>query len=218
MLSWIMSAIQSAGYPALALLMLVENLFPPIPSELIMPLAGYLAGRGELSLAWVIVAGTVGSVLGALPLYWLGAKLGADRLVEWADAHGRWLTVSGEDLERARRWFDDHGKRSVFLGRLVPGLRSLIALPAGAARMPMVPFLLSTTAGAALWSAALAVAGYLLGSRFETVSKVLDPVGWVVLGGLVAWYVWRVATHKGKAGGKKKGGRRPKRTARRSRA
>ncbi len=192
MATWVMNVMQSLGYPGLAFLMFVENVFPPIPSELIMPLAGYLAGQGKMNFIGVVAAGTLGSVIGALPLYWLGKKLGKERLERLAERHGRWLTVSPEDIGRADDWFGRHGKKAVFIGRLIPGIRSLIAIPAGLHEMPMTPFLIYTTIGSGLWTAALAGAGYGLGAQFREVEKYLDPVSWVVFGGLLAWYIWRV--------------------------
>lgn len=192
-----MGVISSTGYFGIALLMFVENVFPPIPSEVIMPLAGYMVTRDQLSLAGVIVAGTVGTVLGALPLYYLGRGIGGERLGEFADAHGRWLTLSRGDLERAERWFDRHGGAAVLFCRLVPGVRSLISIPAGVGRMKMVPFLAYTTAGSAVWTALLACAGYSLGNGFGKVDEYLDPASWAVLGGIVLIYVVRVLRHKG---------------------
>lgn len=192
MASWIMDVLVALSYPGLALLMFIENVFPPIPSELIMPLAGFLAAQGKMSFAGIVVAGTVGSVLGALPLYWVGRKLGKERLERLAERHGRWLTVSPEDIDRADDWFSRHGRKAMFLGRLVPGVRSLIAIPAGLHEMPMVPFLIFTMLGSAVWSAALAGAGYQLGAQFREVEKYLDPVSWVVFGGGFLWYLWRV--------------------------
>ena len=192
MASWIMNVMQSLGYPGLALLMFVENVFPPIPSELIMPLAGFLAAQGKFNFAAVVAAGTIGSVVGALPLYWLGFRLGKRRLEHLAERHGKWLTVSAEDIDRADDWFGRHGNKAVFVGRLVPGIRSLIAIPAGLHEMSMMPFLVFTTIGSALWSAALAASGYLLGAQFREVEKYLDPVSWVVFGALLVWYIWRV--------------------------
>ena len=192
MATWVMSIMQSLGYPGLALLMFIENVFPPIPSELIMPLAGYLAAQGKLSFAGVVGAGTVGSVLGALPLYWIGFKLGKSRLEWLAERHGRWLTISAEDIDRADDWFGSHGTKAVFVGRLIPGIRSLIAIPAGLHEMAIAPFLIYTTIGSALWTTALAGAGYMLGASFREVEKYLDPVSWIVFGGLLVGYVWRV--------------------------
>lgn len=192
MATWIMDVMVGLGYPGIALLMFIENVFPPIPSELIMPLAGFLAAEGELSIVGVIIAGTIGSVVGALPLYWIGMKLGKWRLSQWAERYGRWLTISPEDIDNADDWFGRHGRKAVFLGRLVPGIRSLIAIPAGLHHMPMLPFLVYTTIGSSIWTAALAAAGYLLGGEFHEVEKYLDPVSGFVLGGLVIWYIVRV--------------------------
>lgn len=194
---WVMDLVQSGGYLGIVFLMFIENVFPPIPSELIMPLAGFLASSDKLSLFGVIVAGTIGSVLGSLPLYYLGRKLGEKRLKQFADRHGRWLTLCGRDIERAKRWFDRHGGITVLFCRLVPGLRSLIAFPAGIARMNLPLFLFYTTIGSALWTALLAYLGYFLGRNFREVERYLDPVTWVVIGIVVAGYFYRVIRHEG---------------------
>ena len=194
---WITSLMESSGYLGIALLMLLENVFPPIPSEVIMPLAGYLASQGRLGLVGVILAGTIGSVLGALPLYWIGAKIGRERVKRFAADHGRWLTLSPEDIDRADAWFGRHGNVAVFLCRLVPGVRSMISLPAGMRKMPLPAFLLYTTVGSAVWTAALAILGSVLGSHFEDVDRYLDPVSYVVFGGIALVYFWRVLQHKG---------------------
>lgn len=203
MLDWIIGTMESLGYGGVALLMLLENVFPPLPSELIMPLAGFIVARGEWTLWGAIVAGTIGSLAGTVPWYVLGRNVGEERLKEWADRHGRWLTVCGQDVERANRWFDRHGKRAVVLGRLIPGVRTFISLPAGFNRMGWLPFLAATLAGTLVWTAALVVAGRLLGARYEQVSKVLEPVSWVVLGGVLALYLWRVARWKGGGGARR---------------
>ena len=162
-----------------------------------MPLAGFMATQDRLSLLGVIVAGTLGSVLGALPLYDLGRKIGDERLKSFADRHGRWLTLSRQDLDNAKQWFDRHDGLAVFLCRLVPGVRSLISISAGIEGMPLAPFLLYTTIGAALWTALLTLAGYGLGAHFRQVERYLDPASYVVLAVIVVLYVWRVLTHKG---------------------
>jgi membrane protein DedA with SNARE-associated domain len=145
MASWVMQMISATGYVGLVLLMVLENVFPPIPSEVIVPLAGFMATQDRLSLLGVILAGTLGSVLGALPLYYLGRKIGDERLKSFADRHGRWLTLSRQDLDSAQQWFDRRGGLAVFLCRLVPGVRSLISIPAGIEGMPLAIFLLYTT-------------------------------------------------------------------------
>src|SRR5687768_12601891 len=123
-----MDVMPSTGYAGIVFLMCLENVVPPIPSELIMPLAGYLAGSGKLSFIGVVIAGTAGSMLGALPLYYMGRKLGEERLKHLADRYGRWLTVSRKDIERAKGWFDRHGGATVLFCRLIPGIRSLISI------------------------------------------------------------------------------------------
>ena len=194
MTSWIESTMTQMGYWGVVLLMFLENVFPPIPSELVMPLAGYTASQDQMTLWGVIVAGTAGSVLGAVPLYYLGKVVGGDRLERWADRHGHWLMVKKSEIERAERWFSKRGKATVFFCRMVPGLRSLISIPAGVCGMPLAPFLLWTAAGAAIWTALLAWAGSALGNRYDQVSKYVGSVSYVALGGLLLWYVvhvWR---------------------------
>ena len=176
--------------------MIVENVCPPIPSEVIMPLAGFMATQGRLAWLGVILAGTLGSVLGAVPLYWLGRRIGDERLKDFADRHGRWLTVSRGDLDKAQQWFDRHGRLAVLFCRLVPGVRSLISIPAGIEGMPLAPFLLYTTIGAGLWTTLLAAAGYGLGANFRQVEAYLDPASYIVLAVIVGLYVWRVVTHQ----------------------
>jgi membrane protein DedA with SNARE-associated domain len=192
MAKWVINTIESTGYFGIIFLMFLENVFPPIPSEVIMPLAGFMAAEGKENLLAVIIAGTAGSVLGALPLYYAGYLLGEDRLKAFADKYGRWLTVSRDDLERAKKWFTQHGALAVLICRLVPGLRSLISIPAGIARMNLAAFLCYTTIGAALWTAVLTYLGYILGAQFEEVGKYLNPASYVVLGAILLMYFIRV--------------------------
>lgn len=198
MASWIIAFISSTGYWGILLLMLVENVFPPIPSELIMPLAGFMVAQDKLTFLGATLAGMAGSVIGALPFYYAGKKLGEDRVKRFADRHGRWLTVSGQDIERASRWFDRHGGAAVFLCRLIPGVRSLISVPAGIARMNFVKFLFYTSIGTALWAGLLAYVGYVLGSNFTKVGEYLDPVSWIVFGAIAVLYVARVFMREGR--------------------
>ena len=198
--SWILGFLERGGYIALALLTFVESVFPPIPSELILPLAGYLARQDELALWGVVLAAGAGAVLGALPIYYMGRKLGRDGLRDWAERRGRWVAVSPDEIERAHDWFDRHGGSAVLLGRVMPGVRSLISLPAGTAGMPLPKFLVHTAIGSLAWSAILAAAGYALGAGYEMVDKVLDPITWAVLGIILVMYVRRVI--KGTGGGK----------------
>jgi membrane protein DedA with SNARE-associated domain len=182
----------SAGYAGITLLMFLENVFPPIPSELIMPLAGFMTRNGNLVLAWVIVAGTLGSVIGALPLYYAGRSIGNRRLTRWIADHGTWLAMSPRDLQHAEDWFSRHGGSAVFIGRLIPAIRSLISIPAGIHRMHMGKFLLLTTLGSAMWTAVLAVTGWMLGSQYGKVEKFLSPATNVIVAAMVIWYIVRV--------------------------
>jgi len=192
MSDWVTHAVQTLGVTGVALLMLLENIFPPIPSELIMPLAGFLSASGVVAFWPTVFAGAAGSLAGASLWYVVGRSVGERRLREWVDAHGRWLTVSAHDVDRAERWFRRHGGAAVFVGRLIPGVRTFISLPAGFARMPLVPFLLYSAAGTLVWSAFLAYAGRLLGERYERVGHYLAPVTTGVLVAAVLLYIWRV--------------------------
>lgn len=183
---------ESWGYAGVFFLMVLENIFPPIPSEIVMPMAGYAAERGDLTLIGVIISGSLGSFVGILPWYWLGRALGHERLRRLADRYGRFLLLSGEDVDGAKRWFDRHGRAAVFFGRLVPGVRTLVSAPAGAAEMRFGLFCLLSAVGTAIWASALAVAGYMLGASFQDLSKVLDPIAQGVLVVLVVGYLWAV--------------------------
>ena len=196
MANWVISTIQTTGFWGIIFLMFLENVFPPIPSEVIMPLAGFMVAEGKQNLISVIIAGTAGSVLGALPLYYAGSFLGEERLKVCADKHGRWLTVSRDELEKAKRWFDQHGRLAVLVCRLVPGIRSLISIPAGAAKMNLASFLLYTAIGAAIWTGLLAYAGYILGAKFEKVGEYLNPASYMVLAAILIIYVKRVCTSR----------------------
>jgi membrane protein DedA with SNARE-associated domain len=192
MLDWIVGLVRGMGAPGVGLLMFLENVFPPIPSEVIMPLAGFVAAQGGLNFWAAVAAGALGSLAGAAGWYWVGRAVGERRLRAWVDRHGRWLTLSCEDVDTAKRWFERHGGVAVFGGRLVPGVRTLISVPAGFAAMPLVPFLLYSAAGTALWTLALAVAGRALGTQYDRVSQLLEPAGMVVLGVIAAAYLVRV--------------------------
>jgi len=181
------------GYAGIVVLMFTENIFPPIPSEFIIPLAGFMVSRGEFTFVGVVIAGTFGSVLGSLPFYYIGRKIEEKRLRKWTKKYGRWMAMSEKDLDRAKHWFKKYGGWTVFFCRLIPGIRSLISLPAGIENMNLISFLLWSTAGMALWTTILTTAGYLLRSNFEKVEDYLDPVAYVVFGALIIGYIYRVA-------------------------
>ncbi|WP_313606156.1 DedA family protein [Rhizobium sp.] len=193
---FVQAIMQRLGPFGIGLLMFLENVFPPIPSELIMPLAGYLAARGDMNIFVVIGAGTVGSLLGTLPWYYLGRRLGHHGVRRLAEEHGRWLTMSPSDVDAASDRFKRHGNWSVMLGRLIPTVRTLISVPAGVANMPLGQFLLVSSIGTLLWTAALALAGYLLGQAYSTIQDYVDPVSTAVLIILIGYYIYRVVTFK----------------------
>ncbi|MEA5502875.1 DedA family protein [Halotia wernerae UHCC 0503] len=193
MLEWIINTINSLGYWGIALLMFLENLFPPIPSELIMPLAGFTARTtpDKLNIFGVFFAGLLGSVVGALIWYYPGKFLSEKRLKTLADKYGKWLAISSEDITKAKRWFYRQGKKAVLIGRLVPGVRTLISVPAGLSNMNLLSFLFYTALGSAAWVGLLTYSGYVLGSQYELVDKYLAPVSKIVLGILVlACFGW----------------------------
>ena len=194
MFDWITGLVQQGGYLGIALLMFAENLFPPIPSELIMPLAGFNAARGQLGLVGVILAGSLDSLAGALFWYAVGRRIGCPRLRRWAGRHGRLLTLSPEEVDRAYDWFQRRGGAAVFIGRLVPAMRTLISVPAGMARMPLLPFLLYSTIGTVLWTTLLTLAGYWLESAYDRVADYLDPATTAVLVAFGVFYLYRVVT------------------------
>ena len=173
--------------------MLAENVFPPIPSEVILPLAGYTAAQGRGSLWVVAIAGTLGSAAGAVLWYYVGRWIGIDRLKRFAARHGRWLTLTPVEVDHVDRWFDRYGRRAVLFGRMVPGVRTLISVPAGVSGMPLGPFLVSTLAGSAIWTVILVLAGYELGERYSQVASVIEPISNAVLALAAIWYLWRVA-------------------------
>lgn len=196
MFEWVVSTIDSWGYLGVFLLMVAENLFPPIPSELIMPLAGFLCARGDMSLGVTIAVGTLGSVIGTLMWYYIGKAIGEPRLKRLAAKHGRLMTVSPSDIDTARAWFDRHGAAAVFFGRLIPAIRTLISVPAGLSNLPFWKFLLYTVLGSALWTAVLTYAGMLLHENYALVGDYVDPVSKIVVIAVVAIYIWRVIRWK----------------------
>lgn len=189
MTEWITSTMESLGYLGIALLMFLENLFPPIPSELIMPLAGFTIAKGNMEFVPAILAGVVGTVLGAFPWYYIGKLVSEERLEHLADKYGKWITVTSKDIGKANQWFNRHGIKAVFFGRLVPGVRTLISLPAGINNMLLVPFILYSTIGTTLWVVFLTTTGYLLGDNYELVDEYLGPISKIVLLSLIIWFI-----------------------------
>ncbi|GGC02221.1 DedA family protein [Cellulomonas carbonis] len=186
---WVVDTIELLGPWGVGLLVALETVFPPIPSEVVLPVSGFLAGQGRMSVVAAVVGATAGSLLGAGALYAIGARLGVDRLHRVID---RAPLVDHEDLDRARSWFDRHGSTAVLTGRFVPVVRSLVSVPAGVERMPVARFLLLTGLGSAVYNGVLVGAGYLLGGRWTDVGRYSDLVNAVLIGGLVALVGWFV--------------------------
>ncbi|SEH90165.1 membrane protein DedA, SNARE-associated domain [Paracoccus alkenifer] len=194
MFDWVLSVIESWGYSGIFLLMVAEHLFPPIPSEVIMPLAGYLAASGKLSLLPTVIAGTLGSVVGTSAWFVIGWWIGAARLKRWAARHGRLMTLSPGDIDMAQAWFDRRGGAAVFLGRMIPAVRTLISVPAGIARMSLWRFFAFTVLGSLLWTLVLTLSGLVLQANFHLVEEVIDPLSKIVVVTVVLVYIYRVAT------------------------
>ena len=191
MIDWITDLMNTLGYVGIALLMFLENVFPPVPSEVVMPLAGFTAAQGGLSLVGVILAGVAGSLAGALLWYYAGKIYGAERMRDFADRYGRWITVSPEDIDRATNWFNRHGRSAVLIGRLVPGVRTLISVPAGISGMGLFPFLLYSTIGTVGWTALLAICGYILRGQWNAVESYISPISTILFAALALWFAIR---------------------------
>ncbi|MGW3645160.1 DedA family protein [Streptomyces sp. NPDC000878] len=176
--AWVADLMDTLGAPGAGLAIALENLFPPLPSEVILPLAGFAASTGQMSLLAALLWTTAGSVVGALALYGVGALLGRDRTVALA---ARLPLVKVTDIEKTEAWFLRHGTKAVFFGRMIPVFRSLISVPAGVERMPLPVFLTLTTLGSALWNTAFVCAGYSLGDNWTEVTAVVSAYSKVVL-------------------------------------
>jgi membrane protein DedA with SNARE-associated domain len=182
MLDWITDTISRLGYFGIGLLMFAENIFPPIPSELIMPLAGYTASQGAYWLPGVIAAGVTGTMLGALPWYWAGRYFGTEKLQAWAGRWGKYFGIRPQDIVKADAWFDRYDHWIVLVGRLIPGVRTLISVPAGCCGMPFWQFFFFSLIGSAIWCTALATAGMMLGEHYTLIEKYIAPVSKIALG------------------------------------
>jgi len=176
LLGWATEIINTLGYFGVGFLIALETLFPPIPSEVVLPLSGNLAANGKFNLLLTIASATLGSVVGASILYSVGKGMGEERLGEWLDRHGKWLLLSRSDLEHSQRWFERHGSWSVLIGRLIPGVRSLISVPAGVVEMALWKFIVFTAIGSGLWNSVLILAGYFLGQNWKQVEGFLSPI------------------------------------------
>lgn len=190
---WVVDVIETIGYLGVALLVAVENVFPPIPSEIVLPAAGFTAGQGKANVIGMVAAATVGSLVGAWILYGISAAIGPVRIHAFVVNYGKWFGVKAHDLDRAEDWFDDHANVAVMICRCVPLIRSLVSVPAGFRRMAPVPFTLYTLVGSLIWNSVLIGAGYGLGDQWEKVAEYVGTIQYVVVAailGFVAWWVW----------------------------
>ena len=190
-IDWVISVMEAIGSPGVGLAVFLENVFPPIPSEVILPLAGFTASQGSMNVIAAFIWATVGSLAGAYFLYYLGAAIGANRLRKIAA--WMWL-VKVEDVDAALAWFDKYGKASILIGRVIPGIRSLISIPAGIDRMNPLTFGLYTLLGSSVWNALLIYCGWILGENWHAVEGVIDQYSKVVYAlvalALVAVFLW----------------------------
>ncbi|MER7335107.1 MULTISPECIES: DedA family protein [unclassified Micromonospora] len=184
---WVAGVIDAAGAFGVALLVALESIIPPIPSEIVLTMAGYLAGEGRFNVVLVVLAATAGSLAGALVLYWLGAAAGEDRLKRWLD---KLPLIDRKDLEKADRWFERHGRWAVLFGRMVPVVRSLVSIPAGANRMPLSEFVAFTTLGSGVWNSLFVGLGYALGSRWQQVEQYSNWFDYGIIAAFVVMVVW----------------------------
>lgn len=190
---WVTDVIESLGYWGLAFLVALENVFPPIPSEIILPLAGFLTGQGRMNYVLAVFAATVGSVVGAMVLYWVGYAFGEHRIRSITRNWGKWLGFKEEDIDKADIWFDKYGGIAVMTGRVVPIIRSLISIPAGLRKMPLTKFALYTTAGSLVWNSVLIGAGWILGENWEEVEQYVGYLQYVVIAAVLVigiWWIW----------------------------
>ncbi len=190
---WVTSVIDRLGYWGLAFLVALENVFPPIPSEIILPWAGFLTGQGRMNYLLAVIAATIGSLIGALALYAVGYYLGEQR-VRWMIVHwGKWLGFKEEDVDKADDWFDRFGGIAVMTGRVIPIVRSLISIPAGLRKMPMTTFAFYTTLGSLAWNSVLIGAGWVLGDNWDEVEQYVGYLQWLVIIAVLivgAWWIW----------------------------
>lgn len=194
---WVIGVVESFGYVGVAFLVALENVFPPIPSEVVLGLAGFVSSRGDAWIVGMIIAATVGSLAGAYVLYGIAAAIGPERLRVLVRQYGKWVRITERDLDRAESWFDRRSNIAVLVCRCIPLVRSLISVPAGFRRMPLVPFTIYTTAGSLVWNSVMIGLGYALGERWERILEYADYFQYVVLVAIavgllyIAWYLLR---------------------------
>ena len=189
--TWVQDVINQFGYFGVALLVIIENVFPPIPSEIVLPFAGFVAQQGssaaqsDTSVIGMMIAATIGSVVGALILYFVSAAIGPDRLRAFVENFGKWFGVKSSDLVRAEAWFDRRSSLAVLVGRCVPLIRSIVSIPAGFRRMKLSSFVVLTAIGSAVWNIALIGAGAVLKDQWDVVGDYVGVFQWVVVAAII---------------------------------
>ena len=199
MSDWVTQLIGHLGYLGIAILMLAETVFPPLPSEIIMPLAGLEVAQGRLDFYLVVLSGTAGAMAGNVAWFAAARALGVKRFRGFVERRGRWLAIHWADVERARLGMEKRGAFVVAIGRLIPTIRSVVSIPAGLLRMRWMPFLVWSAIGTGVWTAALTIGGVALGQRYELIASYVGPVSIGVTVVLIAFYAWRVATWRADA-------------------
>lgn len=184
--SWVTDVVESLGYVGLFLMIALENVFPPIPSEVVLPLAGFLTGQGRMWFPGAVLAATAGSLAGALILYYAGYYFGEERVRWLVRRYGKWAMLSEADIDKADDWFDRHDREAVLIGRVFPIVRSLISIPAGIRRMPLGKFLFYTAIGSAVWNTTLIGIGWILGDNWEEVEQYVGYLQYLVILGVLA--------------------------------
>ncbi len=191
---WATEVVYHSGYSGVAVLVLLSNLFLPIPSELVLPFAGFLVGQGFFSFPLLMLAATAGSLVGALVVYAPARRLGEEPVRWFVKRYGRFMLLGESDLDKASGWFDQHGGEAVLIGRLIPGVGALISVPAGIERMPLWKFLIYTTIGNGIWNGVFIGLGWTLGSQWDLVREytaILEYAVLAVLAGVILWFLWR---------------------------
>lgn len=191
---WILNLMHQLGYIGIMILMFLDNIIPPIPSEVIMPTAGYTASQGQLSLLGVIIAGCIGSLVAAAALYWLGTKCPNHKIFQFCDQYGRYIGINGQDMQQALDWFEKRGHIIVLTGRMMPAIRSLISVPAGMSGMPFSKFMFYTTLGTIPWTTFLALVGYYFGQNKALMAQIFSEfsvVMLVVMAIIISIWLWK---------------------------
>lgn len=192
MTEWIISMMEQLGYFGIALLMFLDNVFPPIPSEIIMPSAGLAASQGKLLLTGVIISGSLGSLIAAALLYWIGHKIPQQVLFKWVDRYGKYLFIKSADVEKSLDWFEKYGHRIVFFGRMIPAVRSLISIPAGMSDMPFWKFMLYSGLGTVIWTTFLASVGFYFGNNVELMHQIFSQVSYFIIAIVIVIILWHL--------------------------